>query len=181
MPVPDRTEPRDVDLTVRFWSRVEPFDVRDRSACALWLGHRLPSGYGTLTDTDGNKRYAHRVSLELIHGPISDGQVVRHLCDRPSCVRPGHLSVGTYEQNSADTTAAGRTRVLPPLTDEDIVAIRYAYATGRWSQGDLAVLFLGSGTGQTIIQRVVTGISYTKAGGPISHRGRGTPPFRRES
>ena len=179
--MPDRTPPSEVDLVVRFWARVEPFDVRDGSACAMWLGHRLPSGYGTLTDADGGKRYAHRVSWELLHGPIPDGLVIRHLCDQPSCVRPGHLEVGTYVDNAADTVAAGRSRVLDPLTDEDIVAIRYAYATGRWSQGDLAVMFFGSGTGQPIVQRIVTGASYPEVGGPITHRGRGKPPDRRAS
>jgi len=75
--------------------------------------------------------------------------------------------------------AAGRTRVLPALTDDDIRAIRYAYATGRWSQGDLARMFLGSGAGQPAIQRIVTGKTYREAGGPISKRGRGRRPRRR--
>ena len=75
--------------------------------------------------------------------------------------------------------AAGRTRVLPALTADDIRAIRHAYATGRWSQGDLAKMFLGSGAGQPTIQRIVTGKSYPKVGGPISRRGRGRRPRRR--
>ena len=177
--MPDRTPPSEVDLVVRFWARVEPFDVRDGDACALWLGHRLPSGYGTMTDAEGVHHYAHRVSWELLHGPIPDGHVVRHLCDRPECVRPGPLLVGTSAENSADKLAAGRARVLPPLTDDDIEAIRHCYATGRWSQGDVARMFLGSGTGQPIVQRIVTGTSYPEVGGPISRRGRGVPPSRR--
>ena len=177
--MPTRTAPSEVDLVVRFWARVEPFDVRDGSACAVWLGHRLPAGYGTLTDAHGVTHYAHRVSWELLHGPIPEGQVVRHLCDRPECVRPGHLEVGTYAENAADMVAAGRSRVLPRLTDDDVRAIRHAYATGRWSQGDLSRMFLGSGAGQPAIQRIVTGKTYPKAGGPISRRGRGRRPRRR--
>ena len=111
--MPTRTAPSEVDLVVRFWARVEPFDVRDGSACALWLGHRLPAGYGTLTAAYGVTHYAHRVSWELLHGPIPDGHVVRHLCDKPECVRPGHLEVGTYRDNSADMVHPPRLRHRP--------------------------------------------------------------------
>ena len=181
MNAPDRTPPREVDLSVRFWSRVEPFDVRDGSACALWLGHRLPAGYGTLTDAEGEHHYAHRVSWELLHGPVPEGMVIRHRCNTPSCVRPGHLLVGTYADNEADKIGANRQRVLPALTGNDIRAIRHCYRTGRWSQGDLAVMFLGSGRGQPTIHRIVTGGAYANTGGPITRSGRGKPPKRRTS
>tara|TARA_R100000808_G_scaffold10320_1_gene27452 strand:+ start:3138 stop:3668 length:531 start_codon:yes stop_codon:yes gene_type:complete len=176
--MPDANE---VSLTVRFWSRVQPFDVRDKSACALWLGHRLPAGYGTVTDADGVQHYAHRASWSLLHGDIPAGHVIRHLCDNPSCVRPGHLALGTHADNAADKVEAGRIRVLPDLTADDIVAIRYCYATGRWSQGDLARMFLGDGAGQPTIQRIVSGASYTDLGGPRTTMGRGKPPRRRSA
>ncbi len=92
------TPPADVSLEVRFWSRVDVFDVRDPKACAIWRGHRLPSGYGTLTDAEGTKHYAHRVAYELTHGPIPEGMVVRHRCPNGperSCCRPGHMMLGT--------------------------------------------------------------------------------------
>ena len=177
----EHTPPHEVSLAVRFWSRVEPFDVRDRSACAMWLGHRLPAGYGTLTGADGVHHYAHRVSWELIHGPVPEGMVIRHRCNTPSCVRPGHLQVGTYADNEADKNEENRHRVLPALTRDDIKAIRHCYRTGRWSQGDLALMFLGSGRGQPTIHRVVTGRAYVAAGGPITRSGRGKPPKRRAS
>ena len=168
-----------LDLTVRFWSRVEPFNVRRADACAQWLGHKLPAGYGTLKDAAGNTHYAHRVSWSLLNGEIPEGHVIRHSCDNPSCVRPSHLELGTQSENMADRHRDGRTRVLPKPSTEDIRAIRYCYATGRWSQGDLAVMFLGAGSGQPIIQRIVTGKTYPNVGGPIAQARRGKRPTRR--
>ena len=173
------SESSEVSLTVRFWSRVQPFDVRDKSASAVWLGHRLPAGYGTVTDSDGVIHYAHRTSWSLLHGDIPKNHVIRHLCNNTSCVRPGHLALGTAAQNVADKIDAGRIRVLPDLTSDDIVAIRHCYKTGRWSQGDLAKMFLGSGAGQPTIQRIVSGNSYSQLGGPHLKMGRGRPPRRR--
>ena len=176
------TPPAEVSLEVRFWSRVDVFDHRDPNACALWRGHRLPSGYGTLSDADGTKHYSHRVAYQLTRGPVPEGMVVRHRCpngpDR-SCCRPGHLMLGTYADNAQDTLEDGRSRVLPVLTAEDVVAIRYMYDTARWSQGDLALLLYGDGAGQPAIQRIVTGETYTSVDGPITKRGRGRPPARR--
>ena len=71
--------------------------------------------------------------------------------------------------------------MLPDLTADDIVAIRYCYATGRWSQGDLARMFLGDGAGQPTIQRIVSGASYADLGGPRTTMGRGNPPRRRSA
>ena len=178
------TPPAEVSLEVRFWSRVDVFDVRDHEACALWRGHRLPSGYGTLTDAEGNKHYAHRVAYELTHGPIPEGMVVRHRCPNGpnrSCCRPHPMVLGTYSDNAQATIEDGRSRVLPVLTHEDVLAVRYMYATARWSQGDLALLFYGDGAGQPAIQRIVTGETYTSVGGPITKRGRGRPRARRGS
>ena len=173
------TDENTIDLTVRFWSRVEPFNVRRSDACAHWLGHRLPAGYGTLKDSQGNTHYAHRLSWSLINGVIPEGHVIRHSCDNPSCVRPSHLELGTQSENMADRHRDGRTRVLPKPSTEDIRAIRYCYATGRWSQGDLAEMFLGSGSGQPIIQRIVSGKTYPNVGGPLAQPRRGKRPGRR--
>ena len=176
------TPPADVSLEVRFWSRVDVFDIRDPKACALWRGHKIPSGYGTLTGPDGVKRYSHVTAYELQNGPVPKGMVVRHRCPNgpdPSCCRPSHLMLGTYKDNAQDTVLDGRSRVLPVLTHEDVLAIRFMYDTARWSQGDLALLFYGDGAGQPAIQRIVTGETYKSVGGPITKRGRGRPPARR--
>ena len=168
-------------LQVRLWARVKPFDVRDSKACAEFGGTRIPSGYGQLIDPQtGKPIYAHRLSWELIHGVIPEGNVVRHLCDNPCCVRPGHLTIGTQMENMDDRRSSKRERTLPNLTAEDVTAIRYCYQTGRWSQGDLAKMFLGSGAGQPAIQRIISGKSYKKIKGPKTSKGRGRKPNRRK-
>ena len=167
-------------LQVRLWARVLPFNIRSND-CALWGGHRLPAGYGTLQDPrTGKPIYAHRLSWELIHGPIPEGHVIRHLCDNPSCVRPAHLKLGTQKENMEDRSKNQRAKCLPDLTEEDVTALLYCYQTGRWSQGDLAEMFLGSGAGQPTIQRILSGKSYKKAKGPRTNKGRGRKPGRRK-
>jgi len=173
------TDEQTLDLTVRFWSRVEPFNARRADACARWIGHRLPAGYGTLKDNQGATHYAHRVSWSLINGEIPEGKVIRHSCDNPSCVRPSHLELGSQSENLMDRRRADRVRVIPNITSEDIRAIRHCYATGRWSQGDLALMFFGTGAGQPTIQRIVSGKTHQDAGGPIAQPRRGKRPTRR--
>ena len=68
-----KTPPAEVSLEVRFWSRVDVFDVRDPKACALWRGHRLPSGYGTLTvecrgiPAPENPKTSATTALSVVH------------------------------------------------------------------------------------------------------------------
>jgi hypothetical protein len=74
--------------------------------CHLWTGYRFPNGYGNFKAC--GEQYAHRVAYTLYKGDISDGLHVLHSCDRPGCVNPGHLSVGTVKENMADRDSRGR-------------------------------------------------------------------------
>lgn len=56
-------------------------------------------GYFTI---GGVKYLAYRIVYELVHGPIPDGEVVRHTCDNPICCNPYHLVLGTQSDNEND-------------------------------------------------------------------------------
>jgi len=101
-------------LSRRFWRKVEKTET-----CWLWIGPVFSrpdrAAYGSFFDGQRN-RLAHRVSWELLHGPVPTGMVVRHSCSRRLCVNPEHLSVGTHEDNTADRVEAIRNgRIALPV------------------------------------------------------------------
>ena len=163
----------DRDLVLAFHACVAPYVASDPTAHAFWTGPRV-SGYGMLKG-----QWAHRLAWEIHNGQIGDGLVVRHLCNTRSCVRvDGHLEVGTQTDNMDDRAAAGRTSVLGPLSDTEIIAVRWLYATERFSQNHISSLLWGDGSGQSRIARIVNGTSHGHLGGPITRRGQGNRPSK---
>lgn len=91
-------------LPERFWEKV------DKSGeCWVWTAATFKGGYGQIWTgyPNGKNDRAHRVSWRLSGGFIGDRQVL-HACDNPSCVRPGHLFLGTHADNMNDMDAKGR-------------------------------------------------------------------------
>lgn len=78
------------------------------NGCWLWTGSVNHAGYGGMGTCGTKTARAHRVSYELHVGPIPDGMCVCHRCDTPACVRPGHLFLGTHQENMHDMVVKGR-------------------------------------------------------------------------
>lgn len=90
----------------RFWVKCDRRDD-DTDACWIWVGGRDARGYGQIGFCDTVLR-AHRVSYEIVNGPIPGGMHVCHSCDNPSCVNPHHLWLGTASDNIRDMVRKGR-------------------------------------------------------------------------
>ncbi len=81
------------------------------SGCHLWTGRVEKSGYGRIEKKIKGKKHrfrAHRIAWEQVNGPIPEGMFICHRCDVRSCVNPGHLFIGTHEDNMADMVRKGR-------------------------------------------------------------------------
>lgn len=128
-------------MAERFWSKVnkngnEPAHVPGIGRCWEWTASKDPLGYGFFRRAHGeNMSRAHRVSWEL-SGQETDGLLVLHRCDNPSCVRPSHLFLGTDMDNCRDRDSKGRANTLrgtanrnSKLTEELVLEIRASKET----------------------------------------------------
>ena len=75
--------------------------------CWEWKKARNVGGYGFFWYKN-KQMMAHRVSWFMTMGAIPTGLLVLHKCDNPCCVRPTHLFLGTYKDNSEDRDRKGR-------------------------------------------------------------------------
>lgn len=124
----DRRPSRPEYLTTRreifFWHM--GFDPpTDRNECWDWTGSTNNSGYGIFT-FEGRHVPAHRLAHEIYNGPIVGGLHVLHSCDRPICVNPGHLRMGTPKDNTRDSVMRGRVRssMFTQEAQDRIVSLR---------------------------------------------------------
>ena len=154
-------------MSVPFESKVL---IAEGDGCWLWMGYRMPRGYGQLS-VDGRRVLAHRRAWVLANGPIPDGSQVLHRCDNPPCVRPSHLFLGTHLDNIADRHTKGReakgdrhgTRLHPEsvrrgechssarLTADQAARIRSRYGAPGETCSTLAAEF---GVSRSTIERV---------------------------
>jgi hypothetical protein len=149
------------DMSTPIATRHEPFwDCVDISggldACWPWKRGRS-GGYGVITKRIYGERFAHRYAWTLAHGPIPEGQIVRHACDNPPCCNPLHLSAGTHVDNMADKASRGRAPSgencpLTRLTDQQVRDIRKAVADGMLHK-DVAARF---GISKVYVSTLVT-------------------------
>ena len=108
--------------------------------CWVWTGRTI-RGYGQMR-WHRTIRYTHIISWFLSHHGEWPTEDTLHRCDNPACVNPGHLFLGTHQDNMRDRNSKGRQargerQHGAKLTASDVVAIRQARADGK-SPADLA-------------------------------------------
>jgi hypothetical protein len=79
-----------------FWNKVDKTE-----SCWNWKGATARGGYGNAS-LKGRPKAAHRLAWIITYGDIPDGLCVCHHCDNHLCVRPDHLFLGTFSDNTKD-------------------------------------------------------------------------------
>lgn len=88
----------------RFLKKIKKLSEQE---CWIWIGGKTHDNYGKFWFNKTMK--AHKVSYLLFRGKIPNNLCVLHLCDKPDCVNPKHLWLGTQLENIKDRDAKGRT------------------------------------------------------------------------
>jgi len=136
------------------------YEVDLNTGCWLWTAATKENGYGVFGrgPAGAGSAYAHRWSYEHFVGPIPEGMMVCHKCDVRNCVNPDHLFLGTAKDNQADMAAKGRSlrgerHNLAKLTEADVLEIRRLWATGQFTQREIAAKFGNNKQNVSVIVR----------------------------
>lgn len=122
--------------------------------------------YGWISVGRDSRWLAHRIVHAVKVGPIAEGQVVRHKCDRKQCVEPSHLLAGTHSQNVRDIFDRNRRKQAPGrpgesnpsarLTDDLVAQLRREVRAGGTLRGVAAAHDLN----YTAVRQAVRGYSW---------------------
>ena len=156
----------------RFWEKIDkdgPTVYEHLGPCWVWTACITKKGYGHFTVKVGDSDTAHRISWRLAWGEIPEDLSILHRCDNPPCVRPDHLFLGTAKDNMQDAarkkrTAIGERNGMAKSSNAKVKQIRELYATGKYSQKDISLMFLIE---QASISSIVKGQIWKDAPGPI--------------
>lgn len=164
-----RAKPNDVFTDPDAFRRRTHLD----GGCWLWSGAKSSTGYGEIVRKA--KRYrAHRVSWRLHHGEIPDGLLVCHKCDRPLCVNPDHLFLGTHRDNMIDKARKGRgnfpegsRHYKASVTEGDARAIKKMSSSGV-PMREIAKRF---GTTENVVSLIHRGKTWKSVNGTVRKPG----------
>jgi hypothetical protein len=120
-----------VDFRTRYYRDLD-------TGCWIWLSAGAPGKYGFRYGAmvlQGKTIRATKYSYENFIGPVQDGMLLCHKCDNPPCVNPGHLFIGTAEDNTQDKVNKdrhlwGEKHPKAKLTKDKVEEIRYMIASG---------------------------------------------------
>lgn len=91
------------------------------TGCWGWLGKVDTAGYARLGTARG-----HRVSYEIVYGPIPEGLVIDHQCRNRSCVNPDHLKAVTRKGNRENLKGAHKNNL------SGVRGVHYHKQSGKW-------------------------------------------------
>jgi hypothetical protein len=66
--------------------------------CWTWTGAATGNGYGSVGH-EGRTRSTHKLSYELLIGPVPEGLQIDHVCLNKLCCNPSHLEPVTGLEN----------------------------------------------------------------------------------
>jgi len=101
MVVAEEYTPTDSDRA-RFWSKVDA-----SGECWTWQASKTWAGYGRFR-LPHKTLSAHRFSYLMEYGAIPDDLIIDHSCRNRDCVRPEHLRLVTWKQNSENKSESGQ-------------------------------------------------------------------------
>jgi len=127
-----------------FWSLFDkngPIVRPELGPCWIWGGTVGKKGYGVFR-MNGQMQYAHRISFQLVKGPIPRGRKACHHCDVRLCGNPDHVYNGTSTSNLVDAYTRqrrpqGEAHPRAVLTDKDVREIRRS----RLAQKHIAAMY----------------------------------------
>ena len=134
-------------------------DLGPNGDCWEWAAGLFTSGYGQVR-LAGHPYRTHRVSYSLFNNiELDSKEYICHSCDNIVCVNPNHLFLGDALINMRDKINKHRDKYLSHdnhplarLTQANVEEIRQLYASGKYTQKQLANLF---GVARTNISLIV--------------------------
>ncbi len=84
--------------------------IRVADDCWIWLGAKLPQGYGAWRRPGHTTRRAHLLVWRILVGPVPDGLELDHLCRVTACVNPAHMEAVTHRENMRRSVMASHAR-----------------------------------------------------------------------
>lgn len=117
--------------------------VGEEDECWPWFGSKDTDGYG-IVRIEGRLYKTHRLSYYIATGDDPGELKILHDCNNCPCCNPKHLYKGTSLDNARDRDLAGNTVVPYRHTAQHHQRneeMRTMYATGKYSQRQLAKLF----------------------------------------